>query len=174
MSPTTLPTVRRSAGIEGRHVLIAMVAFFGTVFAVNGVLLYQALKTHSGLVAQEPYSKGLHYNDRIAASDQQAALGWSSDLVVPGSGRVELSLTDSGGRPVAGLAVKGRLGRPSSDRSDIHLAFVEQQPGHYLAAAGAVAPGAWQIDIEALGPAAPQRGTAEPIYRERRRLWLKP
>lgn len=174
MSPTTLPSVRRVEGIEGKHVLLAMLAFFGIVFAVNGVLLYQALHTHSGLVAQEPYRKGLHYNERIAASDRQAALGWTSELSVPADGSVRLALRDSSGQPVSGLAITGRLGRPADARTDVRLAFAETAPGQYAVATGAIEPGAWQIDIEVRDTARSQASAGDPVYRERRRLWLKP
>src|SRR5688572_2876208 len=81
-------------GLRGGHVLAAFLAFFGVIFAVNGVFLYMALSTHTGLVAQEPYRKGLHYNDRIAAAERQQALGWTSDLrLAPESGALTLALT---------------------------------------------------------------------------------
>jgi len=174
MSPTTLPAARRADGIDGRQVLLALLAFFGIVFAVNGVLLYQALSTHSGLVAQEPYRKGLQYNERIAASERQAALGWSSELAAETDGRVRVALRDAAGQPLAGLVVTGRLSRPASAGSDRALAFAETSPGQYVVEAGAIAPGAWQIDIEARETAASKPLAGEPVYRERRRLWLKP
>lgn len=174
MSPTTLPTARRADGIDGRQVLFAMLAFFGIVFAVNGVLLYQALSTHSGLVAQEPYRKGLHYNERIAASERQAALGWRAELAVAADGDVRVALRDAAARPLAGLLVTGRLGRPVSAGSDVGLVFAETTPGQYRAQAGTIGPGAWQIDIEVREKAASGPAAGEPVYRERRRLWLKP
>ena len=42
-------------GLTGRHVLYTFIAFFGIIFAVNGVFLYSALKTNTGVVAIEPY-----------------------------------------------------------------------------------------------------------------------
>ena len=39
--------------------LWAFLAFFGTVFAVNGAMIYAAVSTYTGLVANEPYRKGL-------------------------------------------------------------------------------------------------------------------
>ncbi len=52
--------------LTGRHVLLIFLAFFGSIFAVNGWFLYSALSTHTGVVAVEPYRKGLAYNERIA------------------------------------------------------------------------------------------------------------
>ena len=77
MSPTVLPPAPRQQGLRGRHVLWAFLGFFATVFVVNGAMIYSAVSTHSGLVANEPYRKGLHYNERIAADERQARLGWT-------------------------------------------------------------------------------------------------
>ena len=53
--------------------LWVFLGFFGVVFVVNGAMIYSAVSTHSGLVANEPYRKGLHYNERIDADERQAA-----------------------------------------------------------------------------------------------------
>ncbi len=177
MSPTILPTAKPQPSLDGRHVLTCTVAFFGVVFAVNGVLLYQALSTHSGLVAQEPYRKGLAYNTRIAAGERQAALGWTTELTTAPDGRVVLTAADRLGLPVAGLKLSGTIGRPSTNRRDVTLRFVEQTAGRYLAEAGALGPGAWQIDVEARennAERASGAATNDPVYRARSRLWLKP
>lgn len=159
-------------GLKGGHVLAAFLAFFGVIFAVNGVFLYTALSTHTGLVAQEPYRKGLHYNDRIAAAERQDALGWTPDLrLTPESGALTLALTDAGGLPVSGLEISGVIGRPSTARHDTKLALFETAPGRYAAAVGAREPGDWLITLEAARETSAGRDT---LYRLRRRVWLKP
>ena len=92
--------------LEGWHVLAIFVAFFGAIFAVNGVFLYQALATNTGIVANEPYRKGLHYNERIAAQDAQNALGWAEAVQLTPSGDLTLTLADGQGAPVTGIAFK--------------------------------------------------------------------
>ena len=112
MSPTTL-IPRRPQGLQGRHVLVAIIAFFGTVFLVNGALIYEAVSTHTGLVANEPYRKGLAYNERIGADERQARLGWTETLQVGRDSHVMLALAERDGRPVRGLKVEAVLGRPA-------------------------------------------------------------
>ena len=63
--------------LQGRHVLMILATFFGVVFAVNGIFLVAAIWTHAGIVANEPYRKGLAYNSRVAAQMRQTDLGWS-------------------------------------------------------------------------------------------------
>ena len=168
MNPTTL-IVRQHQRLQGRHVLGVFLAFFGAVFLANGAMIYSALSTHTGLVANEPYRKGLAYNQRIGADERQIRLGWSEALAVGRDGRVTLSLAERDGRAVRGLKIEGVLGRPVTNRYDIKLTLAETAPGRYEAQTAAVAEGSWLITLEARPQA-----DAEPIYRFRRRLWLKP
>ena len=45
-------------GIEGRHVLIGLVAFFGVMLVANGIFVYYALETFAGGDTSDPYRKG--------------------------------------------------------------------------------------------------------------------
>jgi nitrogen fixation protein FixH len=170
MSPTTLPTARRDTGLQGYHVLYAFLTFLGVIFAVNGVMLYYALATHSGLVAQEPYRKGLAYNERISADERQAGLQWTADVVVSPHGTIAITLADASGKPVSGRFADATLGRAASSRHDQRLALYEEAPGRYVAVGGAIEPGAWVVDATVRGV----DDTSAPVYRIRRRLWLKP
>jgi nitrogen fixation protein FixH len=160
---------RRPRPVEGRDVLAILLAFFAAVFAVNGWMIYAAVSTHTGLVANEPYRKGLAYNERIAADERQAKLGWFEQLEFGRDGRLLLTLAQRDSRPVQGLKVEGVLGRPASNRQDVMLRLIEMAPGHYQAMVPGLSAGSWLITLEAR----PSDG-AQPIFRLRRRLWLKP
>jgi nitrogen fixation protein FixH len=158
-------------GLQGRHVLLAVLGFFGVVFLVNGIFLYAALSTYTGVVAQEPYRKGLQYNERIAAGERQTELGWADEVMLtrtPDS--LILVLRDAAGTPVSGLFVKGVLGRPSTNRHDVDVSLTETAPGRYSAPLPTIEPGAWLATLEAVWPGT---GNSEPVYRLRKRLWLK-
>ena len=173
MSPTVLPTIEHQPVLKGTHVLATLVAFFGTVFAVNGVLVFEALKTHSGVVAQEPYRKGLAYNDRIAADELQKALGWKANIAFSATNQVVLTLLDNTGKALIGLKITGSLGRSATERLDAKLSFIETTPGVYEASTAIKDAGDWLITIEARN-AAVTGVPSEPIYRLRRKLWRKP
>ena len=74
-------TVWFAKGIEGRHVLLGFIAFFGVIFLVNGIFVYYALGTFGGGDTSDPYRKGLHYNDTLAEAARQADQGWKEELV---------------------------------------------------------------------------------------------
>ena len=92
MSPTTLPTARRQQGLQGRHVALIFFTFFGAIFAMNGAMIYSAISTYSGIVSNEPYRKGLHYNDRIDADARQTRLGWTDTVSVSREGHIVVTL----------------------------------------------------------------------------------
>ena len=95
--------------------LAIFLAFFAAVFVVNGAMIYSALSTHTGVVANEPYRKGLHYNERIAADERQARLGWTDKVDVRRDGHVAIMVADLGGRPVSGLKIEA-VARPPVDQ----------------------------------------------------------
>ena len=154
--------------LDGRHVLFGMIGFFLVIFGVNGVFLYSALSTHTGIVASEPYRKGLAYNERIAADEQQTERGWSQDMTIVPDGRLALHLTDKNKDPIGTLAITARVGRPATANFDRQMKLTETTPGNYAADLGKLAEGSWIVAIEA------RDGDDKPIYRSRRRVWLKP
>lgn len=163
--------MREGFGIlKGWHVLASLIVFFGTIFAVNGYFVYAAVSSYTGIVSAEPYRKGLAYNERIAAGERQAALGWQEDVIVERGGLVRVIIRDADGNPVPYLKLAGTIGRPSTIRFDRRLALTERAPGRYEAEAGVLDAGAWLVGVEARRTA----DDGEPTYRARRRLWLKP
>ncbi len=156
----------------GRHMLIALLTFFGIVIAANVVMINIALSTHTGVVANEPYRKGLKYNERIEAAERQDALGWSDDIrLEDGGGRLVVVLADSSKGPVRGLKISALLGRPATIAEDETLALEEKEPGRYEAKTVVTEPGNYIATIEATDPAKASDGV---VYRARKRLWLKP
>jgi len=169
MSPTVLPGAPRPPGLRGSHVLGAFVGFFAAIFLVNGTMIYSAVSTYSGLVANEPYRKGLKYNERIAADEQQARLRWAETVEIDRGGYVRMTLAEEDGRPVRGMKIAGVLGRPSTNRHDIVFQLKETSAGRYQALVSPLAEGNWLVSLEVR-----VHETADPVDRIRRRLWLKP
>lgn len=156
--------------LTGRGVLFMLIAFFGVIFGVNIYFLVSALRTHTGIVSQEPYRKGLAYNTRIAADERQTALGWDVGVDVAPGGHAKLTFTGLDKKPVTALKVTATIGRPATEREDRKLTFAETQPGLYEAQGAALGAGGWVISAAATTDAS----ASEPLYRLRKRLWLTP
>jgi len=148
MSPTVLPTAPRRPGLRGGHVLGIFLGFFAAVFVVNGAMIYSAVTTHSGLVANEPYRKGLHYNERIAADRRQASLGWTETLEVGRDGSVRLALTEGEDYRCA----RPPFHQPARHRADARRSLAGKIRGAHFAAGGR------QLAALARGPLIRSRG----------------
>jgi nitrogen fixation protein FixH len=155
--------------LTGRAVLAMFVSFFGIVFLVNGYFVASAIQTYTGVVAQEPYRKGLAYNNRIDADERQASLGWTAQLTTARVGPTRVELITRDGHPVVGLAVTATIGRPSTNQFDRAIAFSETAPGTYESPPAALDGGTWIVMLTAR-----EGGATEPVFQLRRRVWLKP
>ncbi len=131
-------------GITGRHVLVSLVVFFGVMLIANGLFVYFALSTFTGSDS-DPYRRGLHYNDTIAAAERQTEKGWQSALSYDAAKRrLLLGLSDGKSRPVTGLQIKAVVGRPVTDKEDRALSLKEEAGGVYAAEID-LPPGQWVI-----------------------------
>lgn len=169
MKATAIAMPQPAGKLQGRHVLAILVGFFGIVFAVNFYFMFAALSTNTGVVAVEPYRKGLAYNQRIAAQDAQNELGWKDAVTLGRDGKLVVTLQDRGDTALRGLKVAAMVGRPATEKFDHQVMLTQQDSGVYTADLGALAEGNWVVSFEAR-----QGDAAAPVYRARHRLWLKP
>lgn len=149
--------------ISGRHVLLAVIAFFGVIIAVNGYFLTAAYRSFPGQVSETPYEDGVGFNRTVAQRQAQAKLGWSATATTTEQG-VEVALHDREGKPLQGLKVEGVLRRPATQAGQISLKFTEAPEGRYVAKAGPGS-GAWDLHFVAKGSG------SELFEGERRLIW---
>lgn len=151
----------RGFRITGRHVLIAMLVFFGIVIGVNLVFVNLALSTWTGLTDHDSYRTGLSWNRALERDAAQKALGWSTAIVsragepTADGGRafaVELTIRSRDGAPVTGLAFAGSARHPVVEADDRPLVFVEIGNGSYRGAAVLPAAADWRLVLVATRP----------------------
>ena len=156
--------------LTGRHVLYAFLGFFGCILLVNGVFVYFALDTWTGLTNKQAYVDGLDYNSQLAAGAEQRALGWQVAVTAApaeeGAWRINARFVDAGGQPIEGLSVSAALLRPTREGMDQDLVLQRVAAGDYAAAFVPAAPGNWDAVV-----VAERRG--ETVFRREQRLWLK-
>lgn len=137
------------------------VAAFGVVVAVNGVLIYSAVATFTGLETENHYEKGNVYNSDIAMARQQEALGWQvAAKVLPdpaqqdGAKRhvsVEAVFKDKNGEAITGLAVRALFIRPVQAGHDVSIPMSSKGQGRYVADADLDFHGQWDLRVVAMG-----------------------
>ena len=139
--------------ITGRFVLIVILSFFTVVIGVNMVMMRLAIATLPGTEVDSAYSASLAYQKEIQAAHEQNARGWSIDAHVErhpnGDATLALRAKDAAGMPLTGLTFSGHLERPTDRRADQPLNVVEGREGNYHGTAQGVAPGQWDLVIEA-------------------------
>jgi nitrogen fixation protein FixH len=167
-----MATIVRPPADPGRSRWIpwAFVGFFMVVFAVNGVMVWFAVSSWTGLEADHSYERGLVYNRALEAEKEQAALGWHAGFSFAQTGArrgtLELDLNGRDGARLRGATVDAQLVRPTQEGYDTDLALSESAPGHYRAEVELPLPGQWEVRLAA-------RGRGE-VYRLSPRIYLKP
>jgi len=121
----------------------AIVAFFGVVTTVNGVMIWFALTTFTGLDREEPYLRGIGYNDILAEARDQAATGWAA-AVEAAADRLAVEVADAGAGPLRG-AVYARIKRPVDAHLDFETDLAAVGDGRYVAFVDWPAKGQWDV-----------------------------
>lgn len=154
---TPNPATRQPAFIlRGRHVLLVVLLFFGTVIAVNTLFVVLALRTFPGEDVPRSFLQGLRFNETLAARRAQRALGWRASIeAVQGAGTetlFHLRLVDRTGAPINSATLTGQLRRPADTRFDRPLTFEPLGSGLYVARAGVLARGIWEVEARTRVP----------------------
>jgi nitrogen fixation protein FixH len=158
--------------ITGRHVLLAMLGFFGFIIATDAFLVYKAVSTFGGVETDDAYRRGLSYNDRIANERAQAALGWTKVATLDADkGELVVTIRDNNDNAVDNLQISAVLGRPATNKDDRILKLTQVGAGRYLATVGNIEPGTWVAELEAREALS---GTGRVIYQSKVRLWKAP
>ena len=130
--------------------------FFAVVLAVNGVMVYVAAASWTGLETKQHYVKGLAYNRTLADVERQKALGWTGDLTVKpearGNVHLDLTLLDRRRLAVAGADVTARFVRPTSEGHDEEIRMKDYGSGRYVGAMSLPLPGQWDVRVVAKHP----------------------
>ncbi len=138
---TAMTDPRRSRWIPWTFVLC-----FGLVFVVNGILIWFAVSSFSGVSVEGPFDRGRTYNAVLAEAKRQADLGWRVDVAIEGR-RLVVSVVDRDGVPVDLLAAEGRLVRPVERIADVPVALAGAGGGRYVAALDLPKPGLWDVKL---------------------------
>jgi len=124
-----------------------MLAFFGTIIAVNFTMAYFATSTWSGLVVKNTYVASQEFNGKTAAIKEMLATGIAGELSVDGKG-MRYRLTLPGNTPVVADSVLAHFKRPVGDHQDFEQVLTPAGDGLYLAEK-AVLPGSWIVEMKA-------------------------
>ena len=139
MTPTPPP----AKPLSGKRVFVYFLAFFLTVCAVDFFMATLATRTHTGLVTDHAYEKGLAYNRVVHAAEAQQKLGWRAHLVYE-QGVLVFTVKDAAGKPLALTSATAFFTRPSGPAQDFSLVLSSEETPLSLPQ-----PGLWDVRVEA-------------------------
>ena len=137
-----------AAKARSRYIPWLFVAGFALVVAVNGIMMWFAIGSFSGLYASKSRDRGLHYNEVIAAQKTRDALGWRVETVWRAeSGRMEVAAFDKDGNALTGADAFVQLIRPAERRPPVELSLDNAGAGRFAGHVDLPARGNWDLDI---------------------------
>lgn len=148
------PSKASKGEFTGRHMWLVVIAFFGTIIAVNITMAVVASTSWTGLVVQNSYVASQEFEEKRLAHLAQLDAGWRSSLTYVGDVAV-LSVTDGAGQPVELGEPVLQINRPVGGHDDQQVALSRQPDGTY-AGPVTLGPGVWEAVVDvpstALGP----------------------
>ncbi|MDT9598511.1 FixH family protein [Sphingosinicella rhizophila] len=114
----------------GWHMAAILVAFFGTVVAVNLTMATIATRTFGGTVVDNSYVAGRSFNAWLKAARAQEKLGWTSRVALDERRLVAVAVLEQGSPP-EGLVASGLARHPLGRESDIALRFRPTGVGNF-------------------------------------------
>ena len=126
----------------------AFVAGFSIVVAVNGLMIWLAVASFSGLYSDRPRDRGLRYNHVLADQRTRDALGWQIDVSWRAEVRqLHVVAWGADGAPLAGARVTATLVRPVEKRAPIGVELTEVAGGRFSVPLDMPVLGNWDADV---------------------------
>lgn len=130
---------------KGTWVLLSFVAFFGVIVAVNTVFITSALRTHSGVITEKPYEKGLAFDDMLEEARSQPELIQKARYK---DGVLTWEVKDQNGQSIK-ANVKANVIWPIKDGYDFEIELNQTASGQYETELHLPFPGLWDAQLEA-------------------------
>lgn len=117
-----------SKPFTGRRMFAILVAFFGTVIAVNFAMASYASSTFGGIVVENSYVASQEFNRWLDEADAEKALGWRATSAWRRDGRLAVTLAG----PPADARLTAVARHPLGRTADRALAFDAAGPDTWV------------------------------------------
>ena len=114
----------------GRHMTAILLAFFGTVIAVNVTMAMFATGTFAGTVVDNSYVASQHFNRWLDEAHAQEALGWSEKIGLDNDRRITIILHERQ-QALNGVSVDAIARHPLGRAPDVTLHFTQVSADQY-------------------------------------------
>ena len=124
------------------------VAFFVTLFVLDGIFVTIATSTHRGVVTENAYKKGLAYNQVITAFEQQEKLGWKGNITFS-QPLLSFSLKDKNSTPIDHINVTAYATHATHAGLNFTIPLIHENTGMYKQKLTFPQQGPWDIRVVA-------------------------
>lgn len=137
--------------LTGWHVLAGLLSFFALVLLANGVMIYNAATTWTGLEADRATAHGLDWNAELDRARAQKQRNWQVDFTAAPTGDIAVIYHEGTGQLAGVAAVEVHYRHPINATLDQKISAIPgYQPGQWRASPDvALVPGQWDIALTA-------------------------
>ncbi len=143
MSIGTMTRARKP--ITGWHMLAGFAVFFGVIIAVNFYMASLASSTFGGVVVENSYVAGQHYNEWLDKAEAQEALGWDEAVALDADRHIVVQIA-KGDTFLSDIAATGEASHPLGRVPAIALTF-EGAANGTLRSTQVLPAGRWQVTL---------------------------
>lgn len=133
----------------GKVVLWSLIIFFVVFASVDAFFIYKAVNTHVGVVTENPYDKGLAYNETLKNARLQKEMDIADDVDFSDDGMLRWHLLDENEMPIENAQVTAEIFRPINSEHIIQTTLLHKGNGVYQAAPEIPLKGIWTVKLEA-------------------------
>jgi nitrogen fixation protein FixH len=133
----------------GWTVFITLLGFFGVIFAVNGVMIHEAVSTMSGVDTDSAYQAGRMFEHDVALAKAQDARQWHVDATVTptrSGALLHVTARDAAGLALHDIDASAVFERPTDRRLDRAVDVAPDGPGQFHGDVS-IEPGQWDLVI---------------------------
>lgn len=131
---------------KDKMILWYFVIFFLIVAIVNGIFVTIAASTHTGVITENAYQKGLNYNAVIEESEKQDRLGWTSSIELKDN-LLNVWLYDKNGDDIKNAEVTVYFTRPSQEGHDFSVSLGMDSKNIYSKEVNFPLKGLWDVRV---------------------------
>jgi nitrogen fixation protein FixH len=147
-----------------KYIPYYFVAFFVFLAIADGFFVYLATSTHTGVVKEQAYEKGLDYNQVVKAKAVQDALGWEGTIIYENN-TLQFTLQDRSGQPLQAEEVTAHFHRPIQAGADFSVTLQPANLGFYSVEVKVPYRGQWDVTVSAI--------KGEDHYQKRQRILVR-
>jgi len=122
------------------------VAFFVVLAILDGIFVYIATSTHTGLVTDNAYKKGLAYNQTIENYEAQKQLGWQTDIKLEQQD-LTFAIKDAKGNAIEDADVVAHISRVTQAGHDFDVSLQYAENGIYKNNVDFPMKGQWDVSV---------------------------